>query len=251
MATIDSEKLIRHKLSAGRGSPFQTYKNLTVGDSSLGRFCLYETLTMLLGPMPGGIGILLRKKCYRLLFKRVGRGLIVGRNVVIRHPANVIIGDNVTIDDNSLIDGRGAGEAGLVLEDEVIINRNCMVQAKGGGIRFGRRTTVGSNSVVVSTAGVELGEAVMTAGNCYISAGAYRVDGEPAAIMDQDAYSDGPIVVGDGAWLGTGTVLLDGVTVGRGAVIGANAVVNKDIPANSVAAGVPAKVLRSRRNVLD
>ena len=249
MSTIDSEKLIRHKLSAGRGSPFQTYKNLTVGDVGLGRFVLYELITMLFGPMPGGIGFWLRKKCYPPLFRSVGRGLIIGRNVVIRHPSNIVIGDNVTIDDNSLIDGRGAGDTGLVLEDEVIINRNCMIQAKGGRIRLGRRTTVGSNSVIVSTAGVELGEAVMTAGNCYVSAGAYRVDGQPAAIMDQDAYSDGPISIGDGAWLGTGVIVLDGVSVGKGAVIGANAVVNKDIPDAAIAAGVPVRVLRTRRNV--
>lgn len=249
MPTINSEKLIRHKLSAGRDSPFRTYKDLTVGEASVGRFLLYELLTMVLGPMPGGIGFLLRKKLYPSLFRSVGGGLIIGRNVVIRHARNIVIGNDVTIDDNSLIDGRGAGEAGLVLEDEVIINRNCMVQAKGGAIRLGRRTTLGSNSVVISTAGVEFGEAVMSAGNCYVSAGAYRVDGQPAAIMDQDAYSDGPIVIGDGAWLGTGVIVLDAVSVGRGAVIGANAVVNKDIPDNSIAVGVPAKVLRFRHNV--
>ena len=48
------------------------------------------------------------------------------------------------------------------------------------------------------------------------------------------------------SWIGTGAVILDGVTVGKGAIIGAGAVVTKDVPANSIVAGVPAKVIRTR-----
>jgi acetyltransferase-like isoleucine patch superfamily enzyme len=247
MKEIDSRQLAREKLSESGRSPLQTYKELTVGEVGWGRFVLYELLTMVLGPMPGGLGFLLRKKLYPMLFRRVGRGFIIGRNVVIRHPGSIEIGDNVTIDDNCLVDGRGAGEAGVVLEDHVILNRNCMVLAKSGSIRLGRHTTFGSNSVVVSLSGVETGEKVMTAGNCYLSAGAYQVDGAPGAVMDQPAYTKGPIRVGAGAWLGTGAVLLDAVTVGEGAVVGAGAVVNKDIPPNAIAVGVPARVLRTRR----
>ena len=48
----------------------------------------------------------------------------------------------------------------------------------------------------------------------------------------------------DGVWIGGGAVILPGVTVGRNAVIGAGAVVTKDIPANAVAVGNPARVIR-------
>lgn len=54
------------------------------------------------------------------------------------------------------------------------------------------------------------------------------------------------IVVKDNCWLGAGVVVLDGVTIGSGCVIGANALVTKDIPDNSVAVGSPAKVIKSR-----
>ena len=53
-----------------------------------------------------------------------------------------------------------------------------------------------------------------------------------------------PVVVGDGAWIGARVLVLPGVTVGAGAVIAAGAVVNRDVPPNSIAAGVPAKVVR-------
>ena len=238
---------IRDKLADARESPLKSYMSLTVGETGVGSFILYELITMLLGPLPGGLGYLLRKKLYPLLLNSTGRGLIIGRSVTIRHPKRIELGNNVTIDDYCVLDGRGAGNDGLVLQDDVLINRNCMIQAKAGPIRLGRRTSIGSNSVIVSLAGVELGEAVLIAGGCYISAGAYHTDDAERAIMDQGAYSRGPILIGDHVWIGTGAIILDGVTVGHGAIIGAGAVVTKDVPEQTIVAGVPAKVIRSRR----
>ena len=214
------------------------------GQVGLSRFIVYEFLTSLLGPMPGGIGFYLRKKFYPGLFKKTGAGLIIGRNVVIRHPNKIELGDNVTIDDNCLIYGRGAGPAGFSLEDNVIINRNCMLLAKTGPIRVGKRTSIGSNSVIVSMDGVELGEAVLMAGGCSISAGSYHFNNVNVPVMDQGAYSIGPIRIGDMAWLGTGVIVIDGVNIGDGAVVGAGAVVVKKIPENAVVVGIPARVIR-------
>jgi acetyltransferase-like isoleucine patch superfamily enzyme len=166
--------------------------------------------------------------------------------VVIRHPQKIELGNNVTIDDNCVIDGRGAGPEGLVLEDNVIINRNCMILAKSGPIRLGKRTSIGSNSVIVSMDGVELGEAVLMAGGCSISAGSYHFEDIDAPVMDQGAYSKGAIRIEAKSWLGTGVIVLDGVTIKQGAVIGAGAVVVKDIPKNAVAVGVPARVVKVR-----
>ena len=246
MKEIDNSKLIREKLADAHTSPFNTYVHLTVGEVGLLRFFLYELLTCLLGPIPGGFGFFLRKKFYPSLLKRAGKGLIIGRNVVIRHPDKIEIGDNVTIDDNCLIDGRGAGDAGVVLEDNVLINRNCMIQAKSGPIRLGKRTSIGSNSAIVSMSGVEFGEAVLAAGGCYFSAGSYHFEDTERPVMDQGAYSKGPIRIESNAWLGTAVVVMDGVTIGSGAVIGAGAVVTKDVAPNAIAFGVPAKVVKSR-----
>ena len=53
-----------------------------------------------------------------------------------------------------------------------------------------------------------------------------------------------PVKIEDGVWIGGGAIILPGVTIGRNAVIGAGAVVTKDIPANAVAVGSPARVIR-------
>jgi len=242
---IDKSANIRQKLSLGQASPFQTYRELTWGHEDRGAFWRYELLTSLLGPLPGGLGFYLRKLFYPRLFKSFGRGVIIGRNVVLRHPRRIRLGNHVTVDDNCVLDARGAGQGGLVLENDVLVNRNCMLLAKSGPIHFGRRTSLGSNSVVVSMDGVALGEAVLTAGGCYLSAGAYRFESS-AAVMDQEAYTTGPIRIGDKAWLGTRVTVLDGVHIGAGAVVGACALVNRDIPERAIAVGIPARVVRIR-----
>jgi len=246
MADKEKKVSIRERLHEGRHSPLKTYIQLTVGDVGFFRFALYEFLTCILGPIPGGIGFYLRKKFYPLLFRKTGKGLIIGRNVVVRHPDKIEVGNNVTIDDNCLIDGRGSGDAGVILEDNVMINRNCTIQAKAGPIRLGKRTSLGSNSAIVSMGGVEFGEAVLVAGGCSFSAGLYNFDEIDVAVMDQGSYSKGPIFIGKNSWLGTGVIVLDGVNIGTAAIIGAASVVNKDIPPNAIAFGIPAKVKKFR-----
>lgn len=251
MKQIDKSDIIRDKIFKSQTSPFKVYKDLTTGSVGIFHFFFYEIITTILGPMPGGLGFFLRKKFYPKLFKKVGRGLIIGRNTVIRHPKNIILGDFVTIDDNCVLDGRGAGETGFIIEDQVIINRNCMLLAKTGYIRLGKRTSIGANSVIVSMSGIDIDEALLTAGNCYISAGLYSFDDLSTPIMDQTAYSKGPIKIGKNSWFGTSVSILDGVKIGEGVVIGAASVVNKDIPDYAIAFGVPAKVYKIRGETED
>ncbi|MCG6872497.1 MAG: hypothetical protein LJE84_09420, partial [Gammaproteobacteria bacterium] len=65
---LDKQNLIRNRLAAGRSSPLRTYRELTVGDKGLGYFIYYELLCMFVAPMPGGLGLALRKLLYPRLF---------------------------------------------------------------------------------------------------------------------------------------------------------------------------------------
>ena len=75
--------------------------------------------------------------------------------------------------------------------------------------------------------------------------------GANVTIMDSDAHLDdprsgmpNPIEIEDNAWIGAGSLILKGVTIGRNSFIGAGSVVTKSIPANVIAAGVPCRVIR-------
>lgn len=68
----------------------------------------------------------------------------------------------------------------------------------------------------------------------------------PSEPMRYQSHDTRPIKIGRDVWIGRGSIILPGVTVGNGAVIGANSVVTQDIPSFSIAAGAPAKILKKR-----
>jgi acetyltransferase-like isoleucine patch superfamily enzyme len=64
------------------------------------------------------------------------------------------------------------------------------------------------------------------------------------APIKRSLFSKGPVIIGDNVWIGDKATILPGVSIGNGAVIAANAVVTKDVPAYSVAAGNPARIIK-------
>lgn len=251
---LADESFMRAKLFGGNKSNFQRYKDLVVGeDASLAAFLRYEITTTLLGRLSGALGIVLRKIFYPALFGKVGQGVIFGRDLIIRHGRNIELGDQVVLDDGCFIDGRGAGPAGMRLGDRVVVGRYSIVQAKVGPIMIGEDTDVGSGAVIVAQGGVEIGRAVVIGGNAKVSGGVFRVDrsrlrsqikaGSGPSDRGQTRWTTGPIVIGNRAMLGMNAIILDGVHIGEMAVIGAGTVVTRDLASQSIAAGVPARVL--------
>ncbi|MBD2113713.1 acyltransferase [Nodosilinea sp. FACHB-141] len=89
----------------------------------------------------------------------------------------------------------------------------------------------------------------MIASHCCIYANNRGFDDLTRPIHSQPLTTVG-ITIEDDCWLGTGVKVLDGVTIGTGSVIGAGAVVSRDIPPYSVAVGIPARVIKSRKKQL-
>ncbi len=99
--------------------------------------------------------------------------------------------------------------------------------------------------VMVAAAGlVDIGEHCMFANGCFITDASHRFDDPDKPVPWQGFTSKGPTCIGDNVWCGAHVVVTGGVTVGERCVIGANAVVTEDLPAFSIAAGAPARVLR-------
>lgn len=242
----DIDKVALGEQLHGGGSALARYKAKAVGELSLRGFLLYEAFGLLFANLGGAIGYALRKIAARRLFRSAGRGLILGRGVVLRHPGRISVGDQVAIDDQTFIDGSGSGEIGVILGNGVILSRNCIVLGKNGHVVLGDWVDVGNNCVFASASGIRVGAATIIAGNCYIGGGRYHHELLDVPIMDQGAYSQGETVIGEGSWLGAGAIVLDGVRLGKGVIVGAGAVVTKDAPDYAVLVGAPARILRIR-----
>jgi len=205
-----------------------------------------ELRVFLFGDLTGGAGYFFRKTFYGGMFKKAGNGVIYGRGLVLRHPAKISLGDRVSLDDDVLLDASGAGDEGVVIGDNVILSRNCVVQGKTGPVVLGEKADIGCNCIFTSASGIFLGKSVLMGANCYIGGGRYLSDRLDIPMMEQGLYSKGPVVIQNDVWLGAGVVVLDGVRVGNGCILGAGAVVTRDLPDYSIAAGVPARVIGTR-----
>lgn len=127
--------------------------------------------------------------------------------------------------------------------------RGCRIELFGDGvIQFGKRCHIGDMVHIVSSGRIEIGDDCLFASKIFISDtshGSYGDKGDsPSAPPNERDLVSSFVKIGSNVWLGENVVVLPGVTIGDGCVIGANATVTKDIPADSVASGIPAKVLK-------
>jgi acetyltransferase-like isoleucine patch superfamily enzyme len=165
---------------------------------------------------------------FRSRLTRPARGLYVyGGMPYIEGVVDITIGDDCRISGHTTIAGRSAGSC----VPRLIVGRNCDIGWQTT-IAVGRR--------------IEIGDNVRIAGRAFLAG----YPGHPLDPMDRAAGLPdtedqvGDIIIEDGVWLATGITVLAGVRIGRGTVVGAGSVVNRDLPPNVLAAGVPARVLR-------
>jgi acetyltransferase-like isoleucine patch superfamily enzyme len=139
----------------------------------------------------------------------------------------------------ALREGRLEVGAGTLLEPNVWIT--CPGDAR---IRIGKGTFLNMGVMVAAHELVEIGDHCMLANGCFVTDANHRFDDPEKPVPWQGFTSKGPTRVGNNVWCGANVVITSGVTIGERAVIGANSVVTEDVPAFSIAAGAPAKVLK-------
>lgn len=153
-----------------------------------------------------------------------------GRNSRVLLPTRLSGAENISIGDGVLI---GAGSWLIVPEQ----------RTPGPNIVIHDRVRMNTTSIS-AVSRVEIEEEVAIARGCYISDHSHGFDDPDVSIRYQPIARVAPVLIRRGAWLGQNCVVLPGVTIGRGSVIGANSVVREDVPDRTVAAGVPARVIR-------
>jgi acetyltransferase-like isoleucine patch superfamily enzyme len=228
----------------GRGA-MAKYQDLVVGSRSLGRLLLHELVITLTSWVPGALGLALRGLTYRWLLGSVGRNVVFGQGVVLRHPAKIRLGDDVVVDDLVVLDAKGSANRGIDIGHGVFLGRGTILSCKDGDIVLGDHVNIGFHSEVFSGSSVTVGAYGLFAAYTYLVGGGHEFERPGLPVIEQDRRSRG-IALGENVWLGAGVKVLDGIRIGSNVVVGAGAVVTEDLPDGAVAAGVPARVIRSR-----
>lgn len=159
-------------------------------------------------------------------FARFGRRSVLQLPVRLERAGRIAIGSGVFVGSDSWLQVVGPEDGPVALS-------------------IGDGSSIAGHCVLSAVAGVHLGERVLVARGAYIADHGHAFSDPGRAVLDQGIDHVARVEIADGAWLGENVVVCPGVRVGRGAVIGANSVVTRDVPDHAVAAGAPARVVRS------
>ncbi len=207
-------------------------------------------LTILLGGIPRPVGTVLRRLAYRSILGQMGSAVHIQKGVELLGANKIEVGDEVKILRDVCLDAR-AQNSKIRLEEAVCLERgvyitsidpyegNCQIEICEG-------TCIGPYSCISGPGHIKIGKRCLIASHVGIYANNHNFADLTRYICEQGITRKG-IVIEDDCWLGSGVKVLDGVTIGQGSVIGAGAVVTKNIPPYSVAVGIPARVVSSRK----
>ena len=177
-------------------------------------------------------GIIQRYRRWRL----ARRGLRLDRSCYV--------GPGVSLGPDHTAAVRGVVE----VADACELNQGVELNPFGGSIRIARRVWLGPYVVIYGHGGVEIGEQTLISMHCSILSSNHGVPLIGKLIRDT-ADELLPTKIGRDVWIGANAVILGGVTIGDGAVIAAGAVVNRNVEAGAVVAGVPARRIKSRNQL--
>ncbi|MEL6164387.1 MAG: acyltransferase [Cyanobacteria bacterium J06628_3] len=193
----------------------------------------------LIGCIPHPLGTLLRKLIYPLTLAHVGQNLSIFQGVELLGAKAMEFGNNVQILRDTRLEIRNINSF-IYLGNGVCLDRGVDIRTAGSDcwIEIGDNSYFGPYVCMAGPGNIKIGKNCLIASHSGIYANNHR---------DYGLSREG-IEIEDNCWIGSGVRILDGVTIGRGSVIGAGAVVTKNIPRDSIAVGVPAKVIKRSKN---
>lgn len=188
-----------------------------------------------------GVWIFLRRGSSRMIF--------IGARVDIRNARFIIVGKGVTIGAGTVING--LSREGVSIGENVSLGQYVIIEATGvltdlgSGLTIGKGSGLGAYSFIGAAGGVHIGENVIMGQRISFHSENHNFGSADLDIKFQGVTRQG-IRVGNNCWVGANAVFLDGCEVGEGCVIAAGSVLRGKYPANSLIAGAPANVKRSR-----
>lgn len=177
--------------------------------------------------------------------------LFLGKHVSISHGHNIYCKQNVKFEDYAEI--HGLSTHGLHFGRNVTIGRYTEIRPSsyygvgqiGYGLEMGDFSSIGPFGFVGCSGKVVIGNNVMIGPRVSLFAENHNFDDSSSTIMSQGVNNKG-IMIEDDCWIGSGVIILDGVTIGHGSVIGAGTLITKSVPPESVVINKRNRLVRKR-----
>ncbi len=188
---------------------------------------------------------------HRIFFKHASGMVLVGKNVSIRYAKYLTTGNDFIIEDG--VELNCLSTQGIKLGNRVTIGKNAIIRpsniyggAIGEGLTMGDNSNIGPLAYIGCSGHIEIGNNVMISPRVSIYAENHEF-ADANKLMKEQGVTKQFVKIEDDCWIASNCIILAGVTIGKGSVIAAGSVVTKDIPSYSIAAGVPATVIKSRK----
>jgi acetyltransferase-like isoleucine patch superfamily enzyme len=136
-------------------------------------------------------------------------------------------------------------EGRLTIGEGTLLEPGCwLTLGSEARIEIGAGCFLNRNTMFAAQSEIVVGDHVMFANGCFVGDAEHRFDDPTKPVTWQGFTSKGPVRIGSNCWFGVNCAVTSGVTVGERCVIGANSVVTGDLPAGTIAAGAPARVIK-------
>jgi acetyltransferase-like isoleucine patch superfamily enzyme len=221
------------------GGLVKKYKKFVVGDQGWWALFKYELIVTLFGWIPGALGLTFRYLFFPFLFKKVGKKVIFGQGMNMRYPHKISIGDQVIFDNNVFLDAKGATNAGIQIGSKIYIGQNTIIQTKNGDIVLEDGANIGYQCVLSSTKLLKIGARTFIGPFCLIMSG-----GEHDVNSPHMAGRSLPLEIGEDCWIAAKVTVFQDCHIGNHSVVGTGSLVNSPIPPDSIAVGIPARVVK-------
>ncbi len=237
MSVKNTGKGVDFKTFANHGSPLAKYQQTMVGSTGLLALVVYEMFEMFVTPVPGRVGLYLRRFLYPYFFASCAGKLRCGKNIAVSRPRSIYIGENVTIGDRASLSIKKSGGV-IRLGDGSVLGEETVISCSGGEVSIGAGSEIEENCRLGSMLGLQIGKCCRIGSFTYIIGGAHAFDRVDIPIVDQPLSCRGETIIRDNVRIGKRVTIRDGVRIGEGACIADDSLVLHDIPAGERVSGV-------------
>ncbi len=184
-------------------------------------------------------------------FKKSKGILFIGKKCSISCKKKITFLGSATIEDYTKIDALSKG--GIVIGNNFSIGRNSIIECTGvlrelgESLEIGENVGIAANAFIAVRGKTKIGKNTIFGPGVSIHSENHNFEDLDKPMRLQGATRKG-VTIGEDCWIGSKAIILDGVTVGNHVIVAAGAVVNRDVPDYAIVGGVPAKIIKMRKD---